>query len=320
MRLYPSKINELLLLIKSKKVKAVLLYGPEFGTISWIMNQIGDLFENIDEFSPHDSQELMLYLKSQDLFSKSKLVKIAHTSKLDKKIDILADENYDYFPVIIANEMPSTNSMRKFFETNEQFVAVSCYPDNLRGIEIFISTELIRYKKRISKDAIDYIVNHCETNRLIIANEIEKLALYTSSEAIGIADVMSVISGATSHEVDELCFAFMHKDPEKYFRLLTKIKNTSDIEPIMVIRAFIRYYNKLCIVNRYSDIEEGMKVLRPQVFFAHVDSFKFAAKKLSHGDIMYGLWALYQLEEKMKSNDNHHALLEELYCLATYAV
>lgn len=267
MKLYSNKIDQLFDLIHRSKIQGLLLYGPEDGIVSWIIKQIEKKFEFLVESVDCQSiDEVCLEMHSTDFFNAKKILKIKYKSSLIKDVENLVQTQNIHFPIVIAEDIPSNNALRKFFENHENLASIPCYPDNTIGLNQFITSILMNNKKKIEKSALEYLVDNCYGNRMIIVNELAKLDLYLINEeeysarqnskaknigyqVITIEDVQKVVNLKIIPVIDELIFAFLFQNLGLYFKILAQIQDSS-IEFNFIVRVFIRYALQLYEVKK----------------------------------------------------------------------
>ena len=121
MKLYLSQIEQLLNLIAKGQIKALLLYGPDKGYIDRICAAIikkFDLLQTSIEYPNLKAQSLDMLLNSQNFFAKKELIKIRSvTATIDKTLKTILSGDFFHFAAFIGDELPSSSTIRKFFET-----------------------------------------------------------------------------------------------------------------------------------------------------------------------------------------------------------
>src|SRR5436305_1034078 len=154
MKLYLSQIDQLLDLIAKGKIRALLLYGPDKGYIDKICATLiknFDLLPTTVEYQGVSPSHLDTLLNSQNFFKKKELVKIRSvTASIDTSLKaVLMQEPYN-FAVFIGDELPTSSSIRKFFETESYLASIGCYHDDEQKIAKLILHQCAKARKKIN--------------------------------------------------------------------------------------------------------------------------------------------------------------------------
>ena len=121
MKFYKNQTNNLFKLISNNEIKAILLYGPDKGEISDIIGQISkklNLPITTSNYSDVNDDSLYNIANNISLFSNKEIVKIINvTSSISEKSKKILELELQNVLIFIADELPATSSIRKFFES-----------------------------------------------------------------------------------------------------------------------------------------------------------------------------------------------------------
>ncbi len=303
-------LPQLLSALKQGKIKGLVIYGPDKGMISFSCNAIAKSLEkNIETLT---YQELLtggldITLNNASLFGDSNIIKITNMpTSIDVNLKNILLAGPRHIPILIADELSPASSLRKFFETEEQFAALACYNEDENNIRKIVASKVVAGGRSISSDAIAYIAHHLIGDRYIIENELEKLLLFTYDKTnITLNDVEKVISASIVASPDMLCISFAKGDAKRYFTESARLL-AENISIVWIIRALIRYYINLYIVSSMieggTSVETAISSLKPPIFFKYLQDFKAILSKTSKQKIIYILSELNKAEKESKSS------------------
>ncbi|MFY9589759.1 DNA polymerase III subunit delta [Rickettsia endosymbiont of Halotydeus destructor] len=308
MKLYLSQVNQLLELVQIGKIKAILLYGPDKGYINKICKALVKKFSMVQtsmEYTNLNVASLEMLLNSRNFFGQKELVKIRSvTNSIDKNLKIMLNGDYFHLPVFIGDEIASSSSIKKFFETEQQLAAIACYHDDEQKIEKLILNELNKAAKTIKREALIYLKTHLRGDHGLICNEITKLVNFAfDKQEITLEDVKAVISSEIMANGNDLAIYFAKKDYEKFLHELAILKK-QNINEVLIIRALIRYYLNLYIVlSKVANGEKldlAIKSLSPPIFYQYINDFKQTANQINLHGCLNTLAKLQQAEVDFK--------------------
>lgn len=91
----------------------------------------------------------------------------------------------------------------------------------------WVQGEVLKAKKKMSKDVIEYFILVCQEGLINLDNELKKLFTFCEEE-ITITDVQRVVSKSLSVRVFELSDAIMEKENDKALKILTDLKTVKE--------------------------------------------------------------------------------------------
>lgn len=322
MKLYINKLASIFSDIKNRKLKALLLYGPNESLAYNIFNRLKKYLQlEVKSLTGADAikaASLKIILSTTNLFGSLELIKITEVGTSFEPIatSILA-ENINNFIVIIAKELSPSSSLRKSFESSDQIGALACYEEDKPSLHQFITSYLTSIQKTIEAPAVDYLLNNF-SNREILLNELNKLSTYIgTSNQITLQDATMVSFGLSIDEIDLLCLDLIKGQANDYFTRLSKFDFTI-LAPIMAIRSFIRVYKNLYYLlaekQEGKPMQETAQHLKAPIFFKFLPIFLKAAENQSLKTTVKGLALLNELEKNIKfSSIDPTKLFEEIF-------
>lgn len=321
MKIYLNQISSLIQNINSNKVKALLFHGPNYGqSISIIERIVQECHLLASSFSKKDVSSSMLIAKSveKNFFAKKEIIKIKDTTSIiDKHLkDMLISEKTENILCFISSESLPNSGIRKLFETESHLASIACYYENTDQIIRGVLEKLNKNSTKIDEEAIFYLKKHLKGDTQIINNEIDKLLMFThDKKLITKEDVSMVISSELIANGDEMCLFYALGMYKMFFKEMNKLLK-QNINEILIIRAFIRFYGNLYhVTQRLEDgenIDVAIKKLKTSIFFKYIPKFKEIAMRISSKDATNMISKLMQLELDFKKNPRSFNLFQSL--------
>ncbi|XVN41657.1 MAG: DNA polymerase III subunit delta [Rickettsia endosymbiont of Argas persicus] len=320
MKFYFSQINRLFELVANGKIKSILLYGPDRGYIDKICRHLVKKFNMLQtsiEYAELNISSLSIILNSPNFFGQKELIKIRGVgNSIDKNLKTILNDDYINFPVFIGEDITSSSSFKKFFETEENLAAIACYHDDETKIERIILDKLGKNNKTINKEAITYLKAHLKGDHELVCNEIDKLIYFTHDKhEITLNDIKEILSSEIIVNGSDLAMYFSKKDYINFLKELDIIKK-QNINEVLMIRALIRHYLNLYIVlskvKSGECIESAIKSLSPPIFYQYISDFTKIANSLSLDECLKTLKMLQQAEVDYKLNPAGFDLLQKV--------
>jgi DNA polymerase-3 subunit delta len=300
----------------------ILFYGPDQGLVherakllaGKCVPDIKDPF-SVSEFTgaqiKADSACLMDAALALSLTGDDRVIWIQDaTDALTETLKSVETEYKKIWPVIAeAGELTPRSSLRKFFETSKNAVAIACYADEGRGLERVIVETLKNEGLRPDPEALAVLGAVLGGDRLIIRGELEKLALYVKGKneaASGISadDVLACVGDSADAPLDNLVYAVANGDQTAIDTALAKAFSEG-LNPVVIIRAIQRHFQRLHLVKGQAEqggsLDAALSALRPPVFFKWKDTFQRQARGWSLELINRALDLALHCEEQCKT-------------------
>ncbi len=334
MKVPPYKIDSFINSIaNNKEILGALIYGPESGLVSINTTKIADLIvpnrsdpfliSNINTQRLKDDKSLIAdEFVSISMLGGRKLIRIDNaTNNITDCLHSIFCENEKSnkfikpvgknFILINAQNLEANSSLRKFAENNPYFACIACYEDNEMTIKNVILAKLRNYNLNAENGVVDIILNKFGKNRLIILNELEKLATYMGDNRLVTIDIMqNVIADISEISVNEFVDNFFSLNLEKSNYFLQKLFDEKT-NSVTIIRFLTNYLMKIYTVK--NNIEKGanleQEIKAQRIFFKQEPVFKKHLNIWDLNSIKNLLLKLQELEIKCKSSSNIPELL-----------
>ena len=214
------KANEVERYIKNKAGfhPVILIYGPDQGLVSERTDAISRLAleGNDDPLSKltlesddiaNDPGRLIDEANAVALFGGDKVIRIRlnGTRQITKSITAVLEEGSGQSLILIeGGDLKKSNPVRSLIEKSKTAIAIPCYADDSRSLNMLLQEELHANKVRISQDAQALLLSLIGQNRQTSRNEIQKLCLYAHDKGeITVDDVELLIGDASASLVDD---------------------------------------------------------------------------------------------------------------------
>lgn len=263
--------------------KAVLIHGADFSVVEDCAEQIRRLIQpQKDDFSFIKINKAQLKEIPSLLLDEGNAISFLGTRKLICLKDAdntttKAIENYlehiqtNAFLLLTADALPKSSSLRMLAETAPDVLEIACYTDEIRDIQVLITSYLKERGYVPSQSAMTLLLERLNTNRLATKSELEKLITYMGqNNQINERDVEAVIPDTAMASIDMLCQAVGTGD-QKTADKACQILLSSGETPVGITRILMAHFNKLLLgaemaENRFSQEEILKKLLRSNQF------------------------------------------------------
>ena len=189
----------------------------------------------------------------------------------------LQDPKGDALVVIEAGELGPRSRLRTLFEASSAGAALPCYADTPESVAGLIETRLRQDRISIAPDALEFLVAHLGSDRLVTRGEVDKLALYAGpGTRVELADAMACVGDSGSLSLDEIAFAVGDGDVQALMRALDRAYAEGNAA-VPILRAVSRHFQRLHLaaglVEKGQRPDQAIGSLRPPVFFKLRDGF-----------------------------------------------
>lgn len=311
MKLFSNDIGKLSELITKRKIKAVLLYGPNQGLKEGIIKKIthqNSFFVSNSNGKDISPDHFLMLANSQNLFATREMVKFNNIgSAINKDLtSLLSEHNFANFICFIAEDTLPKTGIRKLFEEHPQLVAIGCYfEENISKLIMQISNNR---NCSISEEAFEYLSSNLQGDHLLIKAELEKIFAYGGDKGlITLEDIKNVLSSDFNANSDKMCIFFAKKEYGLFEKELSKLRQ-QNINDVLIIRALIRYFVNIYYAASYIEqgeaVDSAIKKLTPPIFYKYVPDFKQIIKKYNSQQATEIISNLREVEIKYKQNSN----------------
>ncbi|MGH7045608.1 MAG: DNA polymerase III subunit delta [Stellaceae bacterium] len=219
--------------------------------------------------------------------------------------DFFAAARSDALIVAEAGDLASSSALRRAFEGAARAAAIGCYPDNPLDRAAVIRASLEAQSVTISRDAMQYLVEHLGGDRLLTRSEVDKLALYVGAGGrVELEDARRSVGDSAAIEIDDAVMAAADGNQARLERALDRVFSEGET-PVTVIRALLRHLHRLQLLaaraSAGTPAAEIVRSARPPVFFKHQDSVRRQLGRWSEAGLRRALDRLSEAEIGMKT-------------------
>jgi len=152
----------------------------------------------------------------------------------------------DALIVAEAGELTGRSSLKAAFEAAADAVAVACYADDPEVLRGVIRGMIEAERRRLAPEALEYLVEHLGTDRMITRGEIEKLLQYKGEEPgpIELADCEAVVGDSSVSNLDDAAFAAFGGDITGLTEALARAEQGGE-SPVAILRVAQKHAQKL---------------------------------------------------------------------------
>ncbi|TRL37623.1 DNA polymerase III subunit delta [Rhizobium straminoryzae] len=245
-----------------------LIYGPDRGLVSEraaeLAARAGVKLDDPFSFTRLDLADLqgdpgrlVDEVNAIGLFGGTKLVWVrgsGNEKPLAEGLQVLVSgREPDSILIIEAGDLKKTNILRKICEPAKLAVAVPCYADDAKSLNLLIDRELEAEGLRISSDARQALLEVLGGDRVASRNEVRKLALYCRGETvIEEHHVQEIIGDASAISTDDAVDCVLKGDLPGLHRAIQKIV-TSKTPVFLVLQSCLRQFQLLDVMRAEMD-------------------------------------------------------------------
>ena len=253
---------------QARDFRIFLVYGPDRGLVSERAAELakmtgvdlGDAFSFMRlEASDINSDPGRLFdeANSTGLFGGEKLIWIkgAGADKtLSEALSGLAQNPpSDTWIIIEAGDLKKGANLRKAAEQATAAMAIPCYADDAKSLNLLIDEELTAAGLRISADARSALQACLGGDRIASRNEIRKLALYARDDGIiEESHVSAIVGDASAISADDAVDAVLKGDLAGFHHAIQKVV-TSKTPVFLVLQGCLRQLQLLDLMRTEID-------------------------------------------------------------------
>ncbi|HEU0156389.1 MAG TPA: DNA polymerase III subunit delta [Stellaceae bacterium] len=289
MRLPPSRIAGFLQR-PDPGIRAILVYGPDAGLVReradalarTVCPDLADAFrvaELTGAALAADPARLADEAAQLSLIGGRRVVRVRSAEDAQGRLfaGFLADMPGDAMTVVEAGDLPRASALRRAFEEAPHAAAIACYADSARDRAAVVRDSLAAHRVSASRDAVQYLVDHVGSDRLVTRSELEKLALYAGDGGrVELDDAALLVGDNAALELDDAVMAAAEGDAARLDRVLDRVFQEG-ASAVAVVRAMSRHLHRLQLladaVAGGTAIDAALRNARPPIFFKHQESF-----------------------------------------------
>jgi len=191
---------------------------------------------------------------------------------------LLAAPPGDALVVAEAAALGPRSTLRRAFEGARRGAAVACYEDDARSLSGVIRETLREHGLNPAPDALQFLIGHLGSDRLVSRRELEKLALYKGAPGeVTLDDAVAAVGDSGAVSLDAVAYATGGGDQAALDTALNRVFNEGE-NPVAVLRAASRHFQRLhlaaAMVHKGEAADQAMKALRPPVIFKFAAAFR----------------------------------------------
>jgi DNA polymerase-3 subunit delta len=280
---------------RAREYRIVLIYGPDRGLVSERATELAKLtgVDMSDAFSfmrleasdiSSDPGRLFDEANSTGLFGGEKLIWIkgAGADKaLSEAVSGLAESPPSNAWVIIeAGDLKKGANLRKAAESASAIMAIPCYADDARSLNLLIDEELSASGLRITADARKALQECLGGDRIASRNEIRKLMLYARDDGlIDESHVTAIVGDASAISADDAVDAVLKGDLAGFHHAIQKVV-ASKTPVFLVLQGCLRQLQLLDLMRTEID---GRRASVQDAVNAHGRHLHFRRKPIVEG-------------------------------------
>ena len=284
MKLQPKAIDGFLR-SPDRKVRAVLLYGPDSGLVRDRAQTLGKTVVP-DLSDPFRVAEFLGRAIADDparLADEAAAISFTGGRRLIRVRD--AEDNAtaafaaflespppgDSLVVVESGDLSARSKLRLLFEGDDAAAAIPCYVEEEASLGRVIADILQGHGLTADPDVLSFLAANLVGDRMVARGEAEKLALYMGSEKrVRLEDAQACIGDSAALSMDEPVWAAAEGDFTTLDRSLARLfaEGTS---PVPILRGAQRHFQRLQLLTAQvaagKSPEAAVESLRPPVFF-----------------------------------------------------
>ena len=299
-----------------KNISFYLLYGQNTGLIEeTIKNVLKPRFSKNVYY--HDEAEIFINendfkekIYNKSFFENDKLIIINRgTDKILNIIHELIEKKTEDIKIIIKSGLLEKKSkLRNFFEKDKQLIIVPFYEDNYQSLLALVQTFCRERKINISVQSINFIIERSRGNRIVLKNELDKIASYSQkNKSIEFEDILKLTNSLENFNISELTDYCLAKNKKKTLNILND-GTLSEDENIIIIRNFLYKLKRLKKLKENLEVDNNVEAIlssyKPPIFWKDKDIIKQQLKFQSLKTLKNSIKKINNLENLVKKNSH----------------
>lgn len=284
MKLQPKAIDGFLR-SPDRKVRAVLLYGPDSGLVrdraqtlgKTVVQDLSDPFrvaEFLGRAIADDPARLADEAAAISFTGGRRLIRVRDAEDNATAAFTAFFENLppgDSLVVVESGDLSARSKLRLLFEGDDAAAAIPCYVEEEASLGRVIADILHGHGLTADPDVLSFLAANLVGDRMVARGEAEKLALYMGDgKRVRLEDAQACIGDSAALSMDEPVWAAAEGDFATLDRSLARLfaEGTS---PVPILRGAQRHFQRLQLLTAQvaagKSPEAAVESLRPPVFF-----------------------------------------------------
>ena len=294
-----------------------LIYGKNIGLQNQLINTY--FVNNFDgEISKYEENEFIINsdiifteLLNRSLFENKKILIISRAS--DRMLNFIEELSYknlfDVKIILKSSVLDKRSKLRSFFEKGKTVITIPTYEDNERNLYSIVNNFLNEHKIKISREAINLIINRSSGDRQNLKHELDKIMNYSLTKKNITYEIIEKLSNLSeNYDVNELANSYLSKNIKNITKIFNE-NNYSNEDCILILRTLLNKSKKLLtIINKYkqtNNLDEVISSAKPPIFWKDKEIIKIQAKSWKIEDLKVKIYELNEIEAIVKANSNN---------------
>ncbi len=274
----------------------------------WQQRWQGDV--DVQKFSSdailQNPEHLLQAISNQGLFARKSLVIITQgrdglTSLCKQALPHLRTDGAVL--LLMAAELDSKSSLRKFAEAQKQWLAIPAYEDSANARLQFVQQYARQHGFTFEKAALDCLSQHQVADRRLLRQDLEKIDLYRgTATTVSLPIVQAMLANEEQEKLDETLLLLLRGQKVTFETLSSSA--SSDITPHAIMRGLLRLLQKLLQIKANGELGVSVDVALKQarVFYKLEPLYKAVLSKYSVPQLQSRLHAVLHHEISIKRN------------------
>ncbi len=297
--------------------KLYLFYGKNEGLKNELIHKyfMKDFKGSIIKYDENEflsNQEIILgQIMNKSLFDNEKLIIVSRVSdKTTNVINEILDKDIGDIKIILKSGILEKRSkLRVLFEKNKSLISLPFYEENSSSLASLVINFLNKNKIKVSREAINLLVNRARGDRDNITNELRKIKNYSiTNKNITFENIQKLTNLAENYEVGELVDGYLSKNTKKVSKILNE-NNYSYEDCVLILRTILAKSKRLLSIleqyNENKNVDEIIANTKPPIFWKEIESIKIQVNSWKLNDLKSKMYALSEIEILVKSNSQN---------------
>lgn len=321
----------------NKSTGAVLLYGPDAGSVSERAIRLaqrlaqaedppGEIVRVDDTDLEQNPDHLSIELLTVPMFGGRKIVRAI----AGRRINAAALKPLIEGPVLAgsliveAGDLKPTDAMRALFDKSPAAVAIPCYADEARDLGGMIAEILEAAKLSITPEAHQQLVARLGADRALSRSEVDKLALYAAGKGtIDVDDVEAVVGDAAELAMDRVVNAAALGQAARALAECDRAFAAGESPQGLIAatqRHLIRLHRARAAIEAGRSLDDVIRTLRPPLHFKQRQAFETQCRQWSAGRLNDALSRVATAAKSARLNASLESVLAEQLLLDVSAL
>ena len=303
--------------------RVVLLYGPDIGLVTEraeilakntgvdLKDPFSTIRLNADDVAA-DKSRLADEAFTIGMFGGERLIRVSGSTRrnlADAVKPILANAPQDAWIIIEAGDLARSAGLRSAFEKSKTGIALPCYQDNDKAIEMIINEEIVEKGLTIGRETISMLKPLLGGDRMASRNELRKLALYClDQDSVSQNDIREIVGDASQLDTNDIVDAVATGDMKGLQENLQRIL-VSGVSPDMLLIFTLRHFQILHemrgkMEHDRTPVSSLVKGARPPIHFARQSLVSKAITKWPMQNLAKAMTRLDKASFDARANPN----------------